>query len=329
MQTNPVTICTTSDTPLQPHDKQCLQPHDRGEHSFSTNQKGSPYFSFADAVSVAIKTDDALTRSRLVAATNEKWGALIRQFCFVLLFSLSWLDRGSDPFWISRGIESQAVKMEFLPADVPNTAKTFEDIETVLELQQWMQGPMLETFFGKSTFDGKTDIRFPNSDGVRSKSGRSAGVAMQDNNGFILGFNKIIGSVRIAQLRSKELPCKLPTGFSSVLSKPVSSVTGKPSGAAEDYEWNCYADIDYSGKNPVVSWVSSSFDGATEDTASFDAFTVNGNTLNGITLNGTSTPYLYNGITSEGDAVTEQSMWPASERQKLFSSYWSKERRVM
>jgi hypothetical protein len=112
--------------------------------------------------------------------------------------------------------------------------------------------------------------------------------------------------------------CELPQGLSSVLSTPVASVTNKPNNPAENYTWSCYTEIG------TRSFDSHSFNLSSEDKESFSNFSAKG----------TTTPYLYNGITSEGDAVTEETMHVAHERYdgrktSDFASYRSKSRRIL
>jgi hypothetical protein len=157
-----------------------------------------------------------------------------------------------------------------------------------------MHGPMLETFFGRSTFDGYTTIR-PNSStpiGCEKDSSKPC----TGNGGYILGYNKIVGSVRIAQLRSKPMSCVLP--------KAVQRVSG-------DYEWTCFERTSSAGVNNIY------FEEDTESKEDFSVF-----------KNGQA--YTYNGVTDDGHAVTDESMWPQHERDYgRFSWYRSLRKRIL
>jgi len=73
----------------------------------------------------------------------------------------------------------------------PTWGKTFNDIATVEELYHWLHGPFIHTLFSPSTFDGDASWAF--ADG---KVG-----------GRTLGYGRIVGAVRLAQLRAKKRRC--------------------------------------------------------------------------------------------------------------------------
>jgi hypothetical protein len=136
---------------------------------------------------------------------------------------------------------------------------------------------MVETFFGRSTFDGYSTIR-PLSE---TPVGCNKTNTCTGNGGYILGYNKIVGSVRISQLRSKALNCSLPKAVKT---------------ASDGYVWKCYSRTNSYG---MLNDVSFNLD--TEDQADFGEFR-SGN------------PYRYNGTMDDGKEVTDESMMPHHER---------------
>jgi hypothetical protein len=215
--------------------------------------------------------------------TNQQWGALLRQIIFVSFFTVYILfDHNADAYWIARGITTQIAEMEFLEEDSPTFGKTFNDIATVQDIEMWLHGPMLETFFGRNTYDGYSSHR--------PKSDRPYG-----NGGFVLGYNKILGSVRISQLRSQSQQCALPAEFANF---------------TYDYKWECYS-------KEEGTFMAANFNLETEDKQDFGSFRHNQS-------------YTYNGLTGAGKLITDTSMTPDHERAKgLLSWYRTRERRIL
>jgi hypothetical protein len=216
--------------------------------------------------------------------TNQKWGALLRQIVFVSLFTVYILyGHNADAYWIARGITTQIIEMEFMEEDSPVFNKAFMDIATVQEFEQWLHGPMLETFFGRNTFDGHSTVR-PDSD------------LPYGNGGFVLGYNKIIGSVRISQLRSTAYNCTLPLALAD---------------ASKDFEWLCYSE-------PHNSLYNNEFVLASEETADFGTFLGNQS-------------YTFNGLMGDGSLVTDSTMMPAHERAHggLLAWYRTRQKRIL
>ena len=69
---------------------------------------------------------------------NANWDALVRHALFLCFFTIcmSRTLTKQDHFWVGRAVKSQAVEMEFLPTDVANWGKAFQDIATVQEFEQ-------------------------------------------------------------------------------------------------------------------------------------------------------------------------------------------------
>jgi hypothetical protein len=147
---------------------------------------------------------------KLRVSGNERWRALVKHCIFLSIFTL-WCSEhveSSAPYWMTKGISSQAFE------------KGFQGVATVQELYQALHGPILETYFGRTTWDGVSTLH-PQSD-------PSQGNFSYGNGGFVCGFNKIVGSVRISQLRSRGHDCEMPNHFEHDF--------------GDDFRWPCYFD---------------------------------------------------------------------------------------
>jgi hypothetical protein len=77
-------------------------------------------------------------RKRQMHWTNEKWDDLVKHVMFLIFFTIcmSRTLHKQDHYWVGNAIKSQAIEMEFLPTDVANWGKAFQDIATVQEFEQ-------------------------------------------------------------------------------------------------------------------------------------------------------------------------------------------------
>ena len=138
---------------------------------------------------------------------------IVTYLAFMCFFTLSTL-RGlndTDFYYFGHQLKSLLAQMEFNAVHSPSFGKNFEDLATVEEFYQWMQGPLLWSVFSPHTFDGDYDW-----------TGRGG------PEGYTLGHGKILGAVRISQVRSIATNCndRVPT----VLSR--------------NFNWTCYGDDD-------------------------------------------------------------------------------------
>jgi hypothetical protein len=217
----------------------------------------------------------SLERGR--AVEHENWRLLIKHCVFLFIFTV-WSAqhvKSSGAFWLTQGISSQAVEQEFRTEDAPTWGKSFQDVATVQELYQALHGPILNTYFSRTTWDGVSTLH--------SRSDPSQGNYSYGNGGFVLGFNKIIGSVRISQLRDHPHTCDLP----KILKHDY----------ADSFEWPCYRDH------------SKRFDMESEDFEPFGSFR--------------NKQFLYDGIDQFGNPLNGSSACPRRERAKPWSSYMS------
>jgi hypothetical protein len=92
-----------------------------------------------------------------------------------------------DRFYFVDGIKGQFVDVEFGERFSPTWGKSMKDVATVEEMYQWAQSTFFQTVYGGGTFDGEGGV---------------------DTSGFILGYGKVVGGVRIGQFRVRAMPCK-------------------------------------------------------------------------------------------------------------------------
>eukprot|EP00935_MAST-01C_sp_MAST-1C-sp1_P002144 g2144.t1 len=97
----------------------------------------------------------------------------------------------SDIYTFTENLRGQLETVEMLPEHSPTWGKTFRDVATVEEYYHWLLGGFAHTVFSPSTFDGDPDWTF---------DGGSQG-------GYTLGYGKLLGAVRIGQVRGKQRDC--------------------------------------------------------------------------------------------------------------------------
>jgi hypothetical protein len=209
--------------------------------------------------------------------------------CLYTWYSIRYL---SDPdfYYFGANIKDQLVGNELNEDHSPTFAKTFNDLSSVEEVYQWLQGPMVTTVFSPNTFDGDSNWKFQ--DGRRL--------------GYTLGYQKFLGSVRISQLRSQRHDCK----------DRVPKVLYDPN---QTY-W-CYG-----SKSSTGSF--GAFDKATEETSAFGRFKSYKNTsaparpfvYDGVDMSGAPT------VVTDDPVVKRQTHTPSVKlmRSRLGSSFQTK-----
>ena len=130
---------------------------------------------------------------------------------FMLVYTIS-TSRGlndSDTYYLGGKLKRILVDRPLSSDGPPKAAKTFKTIRRVEEFHQWLQGPFMDAIFSGKTLDGgqKACTFFLYPSALTFEGDESFWNQGGEKEGFILGYNRIIGAVRIAQLRTKVQDC--------------------------------------------------------------------------------------------------------------------------
>jgi hypothetical protein len=220
---------------------------------------------------------------------------IIIYICFMFFFTLS-TTRGildDDVFYFGNNLKGQLVGVEMSQEHSPTWGKTYEDVGTVEEFYHWLMGPFAHTAFSVNTFDGLP----------RVESGMPVG--------YTLGSGKVVGGIRISQLRSKKFDCANNI-FATMKA---------------NYTWYCVGSERFEtfGEFSIESEDTSDF----SNYSRFDHSTTA--SLGYPTLLSTGGPFPYDGIYSDGDllvdpnrAADKNSRTVTEFREMLYSSYTTK-----
>jgi hypothetical protein len=111
-----------------------------------------------------------------------------------MLFYVPYTMKGlfnSDLYYLMEGIRDEYVGVEMLEEHAPTFGKTFDDIANVEEYYHWLLAGFSHTTFSPSTFNGDSEWKF----------------AGGKNDGYMHGYNKFIGAVRLSQIRANKAEC--------------------------------------------------------------------------------------------------------------------------
>jgi hypothetical protein len=224
---------------------------------------------------------------------------IVIYIAFILIFTLTNGKGLSSPtaFQFGDAVHNQVLRSEFLDSYAPNNPKTFFDIATVGELQQWMVGPLSAFLFSTGSFDGK------------SWEG-----GMKTNT--VLSHARFIGPVRISQLRANKVDC-------------TENVWNTFGGG-----WACYdgAATNTFGAYDLYSFLGGGF----ENTTAFGAYKefnyTNANKQGRYDKNdqqiGTKGKFLFDGIDgTSGEPLNGSSV--AADRKKFYASFRTQEMQAL
>ncbi|EQC37479.1 hypothetical protein SDRG_05082 [Saprolegnia diclina VS20] len=121
---------------------------------------------------------------------------MMRYLVFLSLFLIVTVGVGSHsesdlPYKVTEMLDKQLRDKDLIAED-SHVLKRFQDIKTILEFHQFLTGPFYDVVYGSDSFDA--DWSFP------------VGPTLPDRDTLSAG-SKIIGQVRIGQVRVKGLPC--------------------------------------------------------------------------------------------------------------------------
>jgi len=123
----------------------------------------------------------------VVGIMVKKLSRVVLYLTFMVFFTIStvYVAQEQDLFHMASNLRSQIADAEFEEAD-SYVKKTFWDIETIGEVQQWMRGPLARSLYtGASLW-------------VENYAAETSPFP-----GTVFGFNRMVGGVRISQLRMK------------------------------------------------------------------------------------------------------------------------------
>ena len=175
--------------------------------SFGSETKGVPVTTRTVSRS---SMDDAATVIQYHFSVNAKLRELVQMrrkvkrrlrslvvyLVFVAAYTYSTVKpiSSEDIFWFQENLKDQFTTVEFRPEHSPTFGKTFTDVATVQEWNQWLLGPFLGTAYSTGTFDG--DLKDP-----------------FDLARHVLGYGRKLGGIRIGQLRTRRRNCTSQIGI--------------------------------------------------------------------------------------------------------------------
>jgi hypothetical protein len=213
--------------------------------------------------------------------TGKLWVCVIFMVFYVFMMARGL--NNSSYYEFANAVRGQISEVEFREEHSPVLPKTFDDVSTVQELYHWMEGPLVHTVASSDTFDGARPTE------SETQQGRAL-----PTKGSVLGYSKILGGVRIAQIRARKRDCDqdVPPALQGVGSK-----------------WDCYGKY-YTG----FEFGNRQFDLGEESTETYgslswpDTSNRYNFTYDGMQVNATEAHYLKDGFVKE-------------ERDRLFSSF--------
>ena len=139
-----------------------------------------------DDARVAKVSGKALTEDALFKTVKET----LSYFVFLALFCVvAFTTRSSADFWANRSMNSLFVESSFFFGRVPHE-KTLRDVLFVPLFYQWLEGAFFETIYTPET---------------------------ESASRFLNGYNRIIGPVRLRQLRVRPDSCPIPAMFAGTI----------------------------------------------------------------------------------------------------------------
>ncbi|KAH9091325.1 hypothetical protein LEN26_018737 [Aphanomyces euteiches] len=142
---------------------------------------------------------------------------MVNYFIFLALFLTVVIQTtsGDDMFKLSRLIKANLAEMNF---QLTNTSvyKSYNTIDNVDELYEYMVGPFWDAIYGGNSFDG--DSTFPEG-------------SLYGGRGYLGGVGRILGKIRLGQVRVDPIPCEnlAPNGISTCLPEYSSSTASTTS----------------------------------------------------------------------------------------------------
>jgi hypothetical protein len=219
-----------------------------------------------------------------------------KEGCIYFVFMLFYVPltlRGltnSDFYTFKSNFQGQIEGVEMLQEHSPTFAKVFQDISTVEEFYHWLQAGFLHTVFTPNTFDADASWAF---DGGAHRA-------------TTMGYGKILGAVRIGQLRGVKRDC---------------TASMPPEVRAVGHEYYCYG-----GWKNGYSFGDNTFAAGAEDKSDFGNLTYFDHSLQP-PIPMTDPPFEAEAFVFDGKRAVDRKKMPAgsvmTERTKYMSSFTS------
>eukprot|EP00937_MAST-01D_sp_MAST-1D-sp2_P002744 g2744.t1 len=222
---------------------------------------------------------------------------LVLYMLFMIFFTVTTTryvgtETGNAVYQFGNGLRDQLTGVEVHSSHSPSFGKTFFDVATAQELYHWMMNPLSAVLFSQNTFDGEWD--------TSNATGPVAGGL--EPPGHVLGNAKIIGAVRVGQLRSKTIDC------------------GKKQVPAEleSLKFTCYGDLTFSCPGEFLAHGNEFCDN--ESVEPFGGnFTVGGVEYDGFVFDGRKLPPAPTGPGSGDGRMPDRTV--QDERARWFSRF--------
>jgi hypothetical protein len=221
-----------------------------------------------------------LSREHIKQSTKELWTYLIFLSFFIVLNARSLFH--SEYYYFEEAVAGQIAGVEMQEVHSPTFDKTFVEVATAQEFYHFLFGPFVHTIFTADTFDGHWDSYKKNPDGRPT--------------GQMLGYGRLLGGVRIGQIRAKSRDCEVP-----------------PELHGESFSYNCY------GKSYLgFQMLNSVFDVAEEDPSDFGSYRGTQFRREGLELNRSSP--VPNPLVA-GTVARQRSKWMSSHTTRKWNTY--------
>jgi hypothetical protein len=226
--------------------------------------------------------------AKRVQTHDNEMSKILVYIVFLFLFTVQSTRALTEPdyYFFAANLKSQFIGVEFLPQHSPTFGKTFDDITTVEEFYNFLEGPFIYAAFSPNTFDGDSAWNFKN--------------GSQD--GTVSGYNKVIGAVRITQLRSKPHTCASKLAVDAKL----------------EYDFNCYGALN-------EMWIpDGDFSSASEQTHDFGLYAQWNTSATPARITKSLGAFVYDGMQAVDGTPLPESASVATRREAFLSDFTSK-----
>jgi len=151
---------------------------------------------------VNIKTSDVASVLSTTKAIRP-YGSYLEAFCFVFfmvvfLIVTAYNQGNTETFYFGDRMRDAIIDGEFMSVEMPKYVKTYLDISEYSDIWQFLEGPLIQTLYPSRWYNGVPYTA--------------------DELGYVLTNNRLLGGVRIRQLRVKPNSCSVRDEYKSLIS---------------------------------------------------------------------------------------------------------------